>query len=91
MIRILLWIIRALAILLLVRMILAPFLTRRRNPQASPGPRGSGSAPERQGGDLVRDPNCGTYVPKSRAIVIGSGDAARYFCSEKCRDEYAKR
>ena len=40
---------------------------------------------------LVRDPVCGTFVMPSRALVSGSGTGTRYFCSEKCRDEYAGR
>jgi YHS domain-containing protein len=39
---------------------------------------------------LVRDPVCGTYVPRASAKVIGTGDATLYFCSDKCRDEYGK-
>jgi YHS domain-containing protein len=37
---------------------------------------------------LVRDPVCGTFVMPSHAIVAGSGTAARFFCSEKCRRAY---
>ena len=41
---------------------------------------------------LVRDPICGTYVVPSRALTVGSGSDARYFCSEICRRAYvAKR
>ena len=52
-------------------------------------PRERTSVPERSGGTLVRDPQCGTYVPESRAIRLGSGAQARYFCSTACRDAYA--
>jgi hypothetical protein len=34
---------------------------------------------------LVRDPVCGTYVSPDSAIK----DGEHYFCSEKCRNEYA--
>jgi uncharacterized protein len=40
---------------------------------------------------LVRDPVCGTYVVRTRAIAVGTGSETQYFCSEKCRDEYARR
>jgi hypothetical protein len=41
---------------------------------------------------LARDPICGTYVVPSRALTVGSGRDARYFCSENCRRAYvAKR
>ena len=36
------------------------------------------------GEDMVRDPNCGTYVPRGDAVRKGEN----YFCSDKCRDEY---
>ena len=35
---------------------------------------------------LVRDPVCGTYVSPDSAI----SDGTNYFCSEKCRNEYAR-
>ena len=36
------------------------------------------------GEEMVRDPNCGTYVPKGDALKNGD----HYFCSDTCRDEY---
>ena len=87
--RVLLWVIRALAVLLLIRLIVnALFAGRRSSPTAPRPPR---APQERSLGELVRDPNCGTYVAKASAIAVGSGDNARYFCSEKCRDEYARK
>lgn len=86
--RVLMWVIRALAVLLLIRLILnALFGGRRRTPAAPQPPRGP---QERSLGELVRDPNCGTYVAKTGAIAVGSGDSVKYFCSAKCRDEYAR-
>lgn len=40
---------------------------------------------------LVRDPVCGTFVLPSKAITSGSGSNTRFFCSEKCRQDYAGR
>jgi YHS domain-containing protein len=37
---------------------------------------------------LVRDPICGVYVVPSRAIALGRGAGAQYFCSKRCRDQY---
>jgi len=37
---------------------------------------------------LVRDPVCGTFVLPSKALTSGSGSNTRYFCSEKCRNDY---
>ncbi|HVL69888.1 MAG TPA: hypothetical protein VM364_21700 [Vicinamibacterales bacterium] len=39
---------------------------------------------------LVRDPVCGIFVSPTTALTSGSGSATRYFCSEKCRQEYAR-
>ena len=40
---------------------------------------------------LVRDPICGTFVLPSAALTSGSGSDTRYFCSEKCRQDYGAR
>jgi len=48
-----------------------------------------GSTPQSVG--LVRDPICGTFVVPSKALTSGSGSDRRYFCSEKCRQDYAGR
>lgn len=37
---------------------------------------------------LVKDPVCGTYVPKSGGLTARRGERTEYFCSERCRDEY---
>ena len=39
---------------------------------------------------LVRDPICGMFVMPSKALTSGSGSSTRYFCSEKCRQEYGR-
>ena len=40
---------------------------------------------------LARDPVCGTYVVPSRALTSGSGTDLQFFCSERCRQAWAKR
>ena len=39
---------------------------------------------------MVRDPVCGMFVAPGSALTSGTGSGTRYFCSEKCRQEYAK-
>jgi YHS domain-containing protein len=55
----------------------------------------AGMGYERQPGaqtvGLVRDPVCGTFVLPSRALTAGSGSNTRYFCSEKCRQDYSTK
>jgi len=41
--------------------------------------------------DLVEDPNCRTYLPKSSALKDSVGGRTAFFCSVKCRDEYRNR
>jgi len=40
---------------------------------------------------LVKDPVCGTYVVRDRAVTTSSGGETLYFCSERCRDEWRRR
>lgn len=39
--------------------------------------------------ELVKDPVCGTYVVRSRAVRRGSGAEAPYFCSAECAGRFA--
>lgn len=58
---------------------------------AAPQQRQRGGPPER-GVQMVRDPECGTFLPPSSAISLTErGGAVRYFCSEKCREAYKAR
>jgi hypothetical protein len=89
------WIIEAVLLTVVVNLVLRALggrpAARAGGPRSAPG--GPGRAPggqtsERAGGALVRDPQCGTYVPQSRAIRMGSGAGALYFCSDGCRAAY---
>jgi YHS domain-containing protein len=40
---------------------------------------------------MVRDPVCGTYVVPGKALELARGRETIYFCSDKCRDEFAKK
>ena len=46
---------------------------------------------ERAAVKLVRDPICGVFVVPGKALTSGSGTATRYFCSEKCREQWGRR
>ncbi len=41
-----------------------------------------------RGEDLVQDPFCKIYVPKSQAMVQEINGHVHYFCSRKCLDQY---
>ncbi|HEY8551532.1 MAG TPA: hypothetical protein VIL35_16355 [Vicinamibacterales bacterium] len=81
------WIIRIVLLLLILRLVLRFVygLMQGLNPSGSSSRtvKGPGTAVP-----LVRDPVCGTYIPRSKALASGSGDAVQYFCSEECRKAY---
>jgi YHS domain-containing protein len=81
MFRILLWVVLAFIVARLVWRLLGGVFQGM-------GYRSGGSGSQSVG--LVRDPICGMYVVPSNALTSGSGSATRYFCSEKCRQEYAR-
>jgi len=41
-----------------------------------------------KGEDLVQDPLCGTYIPKSQACVKEIEGREQYFCSRECCEKY---
>ena len=78
------WIFRVLIFLILLRFLLRlVFGTAfaRRAPQ----PR---HVPERLGGELVRDPVCGTFVAVSTPFKKTIGGETLHFCSAACRDKH---
>ena len=89
--RILFWIVRILLILIVIRLVLRALSGFMRASRSGGPARPPGRMRERAGGELVRDPNCGTFIPRNTAIAVGSGGDAQYFCSERCRDEFASR
>src|SRR5262249_39630318 len=87
------WLLRAILITVAIRFVvrlIGVMMALTSRPSAGPqGPQRGPSRPtERIGGTLVRDPQCGTYIPESRAIRVGSGTSAQYFCSDDCRRAY---
>lgn len=80
------WIVRTLVILLIVRLVIRFLMAGAADRVRGRSRRGGNT--ERAGGALVRDPQCGTYIPQSRALKVGIGANAQYFCSAACRDAY---
>jgi len=37
---------------------------------------------------MIKDPVCGTYFPRSTAVVLNGKGPTLYFCSTECRDRY---
>ena len=84
------WLLDLLVLWLIVRAV-ARLFSQRPTPTRRAQPRASTKPVERLGGTLVRDPHCGTYIPESGAIRLGTGEATQFFCSTTCRDAYAGR
>ena len=42
-------------------------------------------------GELVKDPECGTYVPATASITGKVNGETLHFCSPECRDRYQAR
>jgi YHS domain-containing protein len=40
------------------------------------------------GVQMERDPICGTFVVRERAVTLAVGQRHLYFCSAGCRDKY---
>jgi YHS domain-containing protein len=53
-------------------------------------PRRGGGVPG-QGVQMVRDPICGTFVVRERALSLTDGATPVFFCSDACRDQYRAR
>jgi len=41
--------------------------------------------------ELVKDPMCNIYVPKSKAIKAKINGQIHYFCSKECKKNYIKQ
>jgi YHS domain-containing protein len=82
------WVLRIIAILLVIRLLMK-FVGGIMRGLAGEPTTGRKSVPQpREGGRLVRDPHCGTHIPETRALRLGTGDNTMYFCSETCRERW---
>ena len=59
---------------------LLPLLRRRPLP---------GARPRMSSDELVKDPVCGTYIVRSRAVGRPAADGQRYFCSAECAGRFS--
>lgn len=42
-------------------------------------------------GELVKDPECGTYIDAESSITVREGERVHRFCSYDCRDKFLAR
>jgi len=75
----------------LVRGILRSIFQSFKVVSQNPPPAASHQAPSVQmGGELKKDPVCGTYVSTSVSVTKKIDGELVHFCSKECRDRYAK-
>jgi len=94
MFRFLLTIVASIFILSVVRMLFGA-LTKSFSEMMSP-PSEPGTGPQHTaqpgagpaGGELKRDPVCGTYIPADNSVRKLVHGETLYFCSPECRDKY---
>jgi uncharacterized protein len=77
------WTIRILLILLVIRLVLRFLRGVYQGMMAPP--------PDTRSVALVKDPVCGTYLPRAKALLSRAGGDTHFFCSEGCRDEFEGR
>ena len=49
---------------------------------------GGPDQPGRIADEMIQDPQCGAYFPKSQGVPAKVDGRQVLFCSEKCRDDY---
>lgn len=75
-----------LAVLIVYRAVRRLFL-----PSAGRGKVRGGARDVVHGGEMVKDPVCGTFVPREGSIRFRRGGEEHFFCSPECRDEFRRR
>lgn len=53
-----------------------------------PSPAGPRPPTVEAGGELKKDPVCGTFISTTTALQIRVGGETYYFCSTECRDKF---
>jgi YHS domain-containing protein len=59
-------------------------------PSASPEPGTRGSRTG-DGEEMVKDPQCGVYMPRSAAVVKKIDGETHHFCSQECLEKFSGR
>jgi YHS domain-containing protein len=66
----------------LIQVLRASFFSQPKPPTQSP---------EGKGEKMVKDPQCGTYIPQSEALTGTLGGKTHHFCSPECRDKFLSK
>jgi YHS domain-containing protein len=87
MIRVILYVIVAVLAISALRSVIG-ILTRGFANFVSPQPPPARRSAVSEGGELKRDPVCGTFISTSTAVQKKVGGEVYYFCSAECRDRF---
>ena len=82
------WIVLALAAYLLYRMFANDFLKKKKAEEKETS---ADMEHKIAAGEMVKDPECGTYVATDGSITVRDGETVHRFCSYECRDKFLKR
>lgn len=83
--RLLVWLAVGVGLYFYIRSRIRRLAAAASRPREAPRP----DARPQDGGVMVRDRVCDTYLPRERAILHRGDDGVdRYFCSEKCRSSF---
>ncbi len=77
-------------LLLLAAVLLLPLVIRALFPSARRTEVDMSPRRGRNGEELVRDPACLTYVPRSTAVAATVAGEPLFFCSEACAESYRR-
>jgi YHS domain-containing protein len=81
------WVLRLVLLLIVVRLVwrfFAGVVDGIAGPGRVRGPVGAAPGPV----PLVKDPVCGTYVVREKALTAWAGGHTVWFCSERCREQW---
>ena len=82
------WIVIAVAAYILYRLFANDILKKRKKNEKQDE---KDIAKKVASGEMVKDPQCGTYVSVEDSITVRDGDKVYHFCSYDCRDKFLKR
>ena len=89
MFRTLFYLILAVLVITILRMVIGGLMRSAAQALKAGGtPEGRPSSPS-PGGELKRDPVCGTYVAEAASIKRSVGGQVYHFCSAACRDKFS--
>jgi YHS domain-containing protein len=73
---------------MVVRAVLRNVFSTFRGPTRPPAPARQQPPQVQVGGELIKDPVCGTYVSTTSSVTRNVDGQVLHFCSKECRDRY---